>query len=167
MTTDPAFTIGFVLCLPSSADPLAVVRAVTQAAALTLSGDISVDPVTRLIQVHITGEPTHYGAWRQITPQMDITAWWLEFVQAGEITETPIPAPPWWQALKAGNKVKPLRDNVPILYANGTLRGRGKATDVYTVWEPAVDSAKQLVCVFNGPAIPGGLWISVSDLAPA
>ncbi len=165
--TTPAFTIGFVLVLPASADPLAVVRAVTQAAALTLSGDISVDPVTRIIQVHITGETSQYGAWRQITPQMDVKAWWLEFVQAGEISEAPIPEPPWWQALKAGDKVKPQRDGVPILYANGTLRGRGKATDIYTVWEPAVDMPKQLVCVFNGAAIPGGLWISVSDLAPA
>ena len=103
--TTPSFTIGQILVLPSSADALAVVQAITRAAQLTLAGEIAVDVEHQRITVAIRDSATEYAAWRQIAPEMSIKAWWVEYVQTGGITPVEPPAP-WWAGLAKGAHVK-------------------------------------------------------------
>ena len=76
-----------------------------------------------------------------------------------------IPAPdPWWWSLKAGDTVTANAEGIGIMFQSGQLRQRGKRGQAYTVWEPCIDKEKKQICVFNGPAIPGGLWVNSIDV---
>lgn len=159
----PAFSIGQIVVLPWAADALAVVQAITAAAQLMLAGDISVDVERQCITVAVQGEPTEYGAWRRIAPQMSVKAWWVEYVQVPSVSITPAPAPPWWAGLQTGAHVRVGAAAIP-LYSGPDLAQRiartAPAGAELTLWAPA--RADGWLDVFKG-----ALWVRAEDVGPA
>lgn len=160
--TLPSFTIGQILVLPSSADALAVVQAITRAAQITLAGEIAVDVEHQRITVAIRDAATEYAAWRQIVPEMSVKAWWVEYVQTGGITPVEPPAP-WWAALAKGAHVRVGAAAIPLYaapdLARRTTRVAAAGADL-TLWAPA--RADGWLDVYQGV-----LWVRAEDVGPA
>lgn len=93
----------------------------------------------------------------------------LQMLEVVTVPPVPEPPAPWWHGLKADDKVKALRDGVPVVTAGGALALRGRAGAVWDVWEPAVNIEREQVCIYNGDAkrYAGGLWVAASDIEPA
>lgn len=76
-----------------------------------------------------------------------------------------VPPPPWWAGLDTGDRVRPARDGVVVMYESGQP-WRRIASAAGVVWDVYGPPAAGRVCVYQGAAIPGGLWASTDDIAP-
>lgn len=152
-----------------------VVRAALRSAGVNVTG-LEIDAAKQSVLVHVDGITDWWAVYRDLTVELAPQLWTVILEQPAPVTETaPPPAPPWWYALRAGDRARPARDGVPVLLASGApwrrvnQAGPDGAPVVWTVWAPGVDLAGGRVCVYSGDEAryPGGLWVAGADLAPA
>lgn len=106
-----------------------------------------------------------------LTQLVDALAERLGPLQLVELVTVPAPAapvpppPPWWHALNTGDRVRPARAGVPVLYASGQpWRRMGDPAGItWDVYGPP-DLASGRVCVFDRSRFGGGLWVSANDI---